>query len=259
MVMVPKIIKDAIPEGRTKEWLRDLWRLAKNNLAGPFQGTSMHFSLDGSDFTILFPGSSHYRRDIVWESHTVANGYFLNYTPREGSVFIDAGAFPGETAVIAARMVGPEGKVLAFEPDPVNREYLEEMLEANGVSAIVDVSGYALSGSRGDSLFSPRGDGGSRISDHGKIKVDTLGLDDVVSGLDRRKGLFVKMDIEGAELDVMRTAQDTLERGAYFAIAAYHIVGGRPTWMPLREIFTQSGYSVEVGMPEHPTLYASKQ
>ena len=65
------------------------------------------------------------------------------------------------------------------------------------------------------------------------------------------------MDIEGAEMGAINAARATLEKGAHFAIAAYHLVNGEPTATPLHQLFKERGYQINLRFPEHLTLFAS--
>ena len=51
-------------------------------------------------------------------------GYTKEYTPKEGDIVIDAGAFQGNFTVYAAKLVGPNGLVIAFEPEDNNYKIL---------------------------------------------------------------------------------------------------------------------------------------
>jgi len=61
-------------------------------------------------------------------------GYELYRKLKLGDVVVDAGAYPGDYAVFAARKVGKAGKVICFEPDSKNRRILRKNLEKEGLS-----------------------------------------------------------------------------------------------------------------------------
>jgi len=62
-----------------------------------------------------------------------------------GDVFVDIGANAGLFSMLAAKIVGPTGRVIAFEPHPVARAELVRLLEVNAVTTLVDVVPCALS------------------------------------------------------------------------------------------------------------------
>jgi len=68
---------------------------------------------------------------------------------RPGDTFVDGGANIGYFSLIAAKAVGPAGRVHAFEPQPDNRRRLEEHVAMNSLSKVVTIHPVALSDARG--------------------------------------------------------------------------------------------------------------
>ncbi len=121
-------------------------------------------------------------------------------------VFIDIGANIGYFAMMAASMVGPTGKVYAFEPNPDNCQMIERSIEANGFENIhlfqnavaeakqsfnLDVGGTNSNGRIID--FSPEAIPGQAEP----ILVEAVVLDEALTNLERVD--VIKLDIEGAE------------------------------------------------------------
>ena len=69
---------------------------------------------------------------------------------RPGDVFLDVGANIGYFTVLAARVVGAGGRVVAFEPHDGARAILEALVQRNDVSACVEIVPLALAGAAGD-------------------------------------------------------------------------------------------------------------
>jgi FkbM family methyltransferase len=63
---------------------------------------------------------------------------------KPGDVFVDVGAHLGYFSVLAARIVGPDGRVIAFEPHADSRVALAAMVERNEVAPIVEIASLAL-------------------------------------------------------------------------------------------------------------------
>jgi FkbM family methyltransferase len=99
--------------------------------------------LDVSDRTGRMP---YFYRTPYEEAVTEA----IVRTLRPGDVFVDVGANIGYFTALAARVVGPTGRVLAFEPHNGAREALEAMVQRNGVSATVEIVPLALAEAGGD-------------------------------------------------------------------------------------------------------------
>ena len=136
---------------------------------------------------------------------------------RRGDVVVDAGANFGIYTVIAAKAVGMEGRVLAFEPNALVMPVLKKNVELNGFrnvrlfqAALCDSDGeaqlyhYADLGPVGYAIAP--GDTG----DKGSETVTTVTLDSALKseGLDRVD--FLKLDIEGAELAALYGARELL-------------------------------------------------
>ena len=138
---------------------------------------------------------------------------------KPGETFVDVGANIGAWTLAAARAVGTQGRVLAFEPAPRVAETLRKTLKANRLRN-VKLHELALADSSGRRQFSVERDnpGGSRLghmsSDSHRhfdmIEVTTARLDDIARS-ERLAALDVmKIDVEGFEYDVLRGSQEVL-------------------------------------------------
>lgn len=133
---------------------------------------------------------------------------------RPGGVFVDVGANQGDFTLLAASLVGPAGRVVAFEPDPDNVAALRENLRLNGF-ANVEVRAVALADEAGSATLHRSAISGWHSLNEGgntggrpPITVALERLDDL--GLTRLDVL--KIDVEGAENAVIRGAMNTLHR-----------------------------------------------
>lgn len=140
----------------------------------------------------------------------VETDLFLKNLPR-GGVVLDIGANIGYYTLIAARLVGPQGRVYAFEPDPSNFQLLKKNVEANGYRNVVLVNKAVAQKTGTLRLFRNEVNlGDHRIYDskdgRPSIAVAAVALDDFFKKIDKPVQ-FIKMDIQGAEasaLDGMR-------------------------------------------------------
>lgn len=145
------------------------------------------------------------------------------FTGLATEVFIDCGAYDGDT--IAARLVqhgNDFSEILALEPDPRNINKLE--IYISGLSPImqqkIKVFPLAASNSNSKVKFSANGNAASAIGQSGTLEVDCVTLDSI---LVRSSPTFIKMDIEGAELDALSGATDIIKNHTpVLAICAYH-------------------------------------
>lgn len=122
---------------------------------------------------------------------------------KPGDVVVDIGANIGYYTLIFARLVGPEGKVYAFEPDPANFELLRANVAANGYENVV-LEQKAVSDRLGETKLhlSPGNMGDHRLYDskdgRRAILVEVVKLDDYFK-CSKPEIDFIKMDIQGSE------------------------------------------------------------
>lgn len=137
-----------------------------------------------------------------------------------GMAFVDVGAHIGEYTLLAARRVGEHGEVHAFEPDARAHEVLVENVRLNGLERIVRFHPWAVSDADGETrlrlgaepaLSALATAGSSRGDARDGPRVRTVALDSYVDG--RRLDL-VKIDVEGAEMLVLRGARQLLARSS---------------------------------------------
>jgi FkbM family methyltransferase len=149
-------------------------------------------------------------RSGEYEPHLTA--VFERYcTP--GMTVVDVGANLGYYSLLAARLVGPSGHVVALEPNSENCRLFLSSLRRSGL-ANVQVLPVAADVEKGWAYYSTHvGSNGGLIEDgdlltHPGVVVPTFRLDDLVAGT---VGLL-KMDVEGAEGRVVRGATRIIER-----------------------------------------------
>jgi len=124
---------------------------------------------------------------------------------KKGETVVDVGANIGYFTLIFAKLVGKNGKVFAFEPDPSNLDLLKKNIETNGYKNVILVN-KALSSKTGTTklFLSDINLGDHMIVDakenRSSIEIDTITGDDYFSGF-MEKINFIKMDIQGAETD----------------------------------------------------------
>lgn len=147
--------------------------------------------------------------------------------PVRGDVVVDCGACWGDTALFFAARVGEAGRVIAFEFDPGNLAVLRENLRLNPHLAsritIVERPLWA----KPDVSLSARWDGPAsclELADVvGTSTVTTESLDNYVEEAGVEAIGFVKMDIEGAEIEALKGAELTLRtHRPTLAVSAYH-------------------------------------
>lgn len=138
---------------------------------------------------------------------------------RPGMVVLDVGANIGVHALHMARRVGMDGTVLAFEPNPTAREELLRNISLNNIEN-VKVLNLALWNEDGEELFCFPSDGleamgglrqNSQFKAASQAKVATARIDTVLARHAIQHVDFIKIDVEGAELQVLEGAGSLLD------------------------------------------------
>lgn len=189
--------------------------------------------------------------------HSPIEGYMKEFDLEKTEMMIDAGAFPGALAIIAAKK---GTQVIALEPDPENAEQLRKNLELNNVKDKVKVVEVGLWKEKDQKSFERDKALGmaSRIKEEAEITIQLDTLDSIVEEQGRPD--LVKMDIEGAETQALEGATQTMEEvEPDFEIATYHLnEDGEKTYHEIEEKLSEKGYNVKTGFSRHLTTYASK-
>ena len=139
-----------------------------------------------------------------------------------GGVFLDVGAHFGLWSVYAAAIVGRTGKVLAFEPSPA----FAVLRENAALNSTVQAFQYGLGAQDGEATFFDQGtaSSGSFVNDVTKMNeryqptvpiggntVEIRALDTLTAEFGVRPDL-IKVDVEGFEYEVMRGAENVLQK-----------------------------------------------
>jgi FkbM family methyltransferase len=200
-----------------------------------------------SDLPFLFPSHT--------EPYETTAEYLDFAGLSEGKIVLDIGAYAGITSIVFGQLVGATGHVYAFEADPINYECARENLELASrwmnVNNITLIHKAVWSHSQGV-LFSQEGAMGSSavaITGGGRgdeiiIPSTTLAEFCVESKLDQID--FIKVDIEGGEIQLLDNSTEFLSRTKPRLIIEPHMVDGTLSTQRCREFMERAGYRVNV-------------
>jgi FkbM family methyltransferase len=201
-----------------------------------------------------------------WEAHYARGDYepemmaALSRLVRPGHTCVDAGAHYGYFTLLLAKLTGSEGRVYAFEANADNARIVRENVRANKLLARVTVEEAAVAGMDGEVELHAVSSGSSaewtlsepfahRPARPGRnrtvVRVRAVRLDRHVP-----RANVIKMDIEGAEAEVVPTMSAFLERQRPTLVLEFH----REVGWPAIEALLASGYRLETldGSPLPP-------
>lgn len=147
--------------------------------------------------------------------HEEATTELFKKIVKKGDVVVDLGANIGYFTLLAAKIVGEEGRVYAFEPEPRNFKYLGKNIELNGYNNIVPVHKAVSDRSGKTKLFICSYDTGHHTINQYEgirvqkpnlieekevyVEIETTTLDEFFEKREQSISV-IKMDVEGAEM-----------------------------------------------------------
>jgi FkbM family methyltransferase len=175
-----------------------------------------------------------YLKQIKWRILLASDGLIpsqdVQYFPPlilsilKSEVFVDCGTFDGDTLkTLIDFQADSIKKVICFEPDPANVTKLKAYLSSldNKLQQKIIIYQNATGKQREKLRFLAAGSEGSAISTQGNIEIDVIPLDEILAD---EVPTFIKMDIEGAEVDTLLGAKKLIEKYTpILAISTYHL------------------------------------
>jgi FkbM family methyltransferase len=160
--------------------------------------------------------------------------------PKDGEVLLDVGGFVGSYSIAAARAVGQTGRVVALEPDAKNRRQLQHNLALNGITncQVLPVAAWSGSGSVGWHQDSHPVFHKVEETENSQT-IEAVRIDDLVQRLALKRVDWIKMDIEGVEVEALEGATDTLVKFRPQLFVEIH-----ETLQAITELLTRFNYSI---------------
>ncbi|HMF56942.1 MAG TPA: FkbM family methyltransferase [Pyrinomonadaceae bacterium] len=165
--------------------------------------------INGTDTVLVMPKhravTEEYEPD-VWRA--------LMAEVKSGDVVADVGTFIGLYTIALAKRVAPAGKVIAFEPHPINFADLKEHVRLNSLAEIVEPIEAAIGANNCrvsfqlnscESHIASKGDGAAH---DGMVEAECVTLDSVFAG---KRCDLIKIDVEGYEEQVLQGASALLD------------------------------------------------
>lgn len=168
---------------------------------------------------------------------------FLRQNLKPGAITLDLGAHMGLFSVVMSQLVGKEGRVFSFEPTPSTRNVLKEVVKINDCDHNVEVRSEAVSKEKGTFFFYDTGDLVSNANSlvqtarsSSKIEVKTISLDEFAAEQNLKIDCL-KIDVEGAELDLLEGAKSVFTKMRPVALLSLHPVSIKANNQSLESIW----------------------
>jgi FkbM family methyltransferase len=150
--------------------------------------------------------------------------YFLDslYRINDHEVFVDCGAYTGDTAEQVIRRNPAFSRIVAIEADPENFDRLTMWIGTLGTSVAsrINALNVAVGAKRGQLRFQAGGGEGAKLAADGNVVVECIPIDDLAT---EAGPTFIKMDIEGAELEALEGARRSIQtHRPILSICVYH-------------------------------------
>lgn len=163
----------------------------------------------------------------------------------DAPLVLDAGANIG-MSTLYFKHVYPDARIIAFEPDPIVLPYLRRNVAGNGLADVCIVPS-ALSDGSGSQTLLADGKYSSTLESHATPGTRSAGVPREVSCVRLGDYLtepvdFLKMNIEGAEWDVLRDAEPRLSRVRAMVIEYHHLPGLPRTLHKILDLLDRSGF-----------------
>lgn len=210
---------------------RDLFiKIIINSMGLEFTGDNGKYDMRGPDEwkalesrvgdTVALAGSFARERIETFLLDGYSYGDLASVCP--GDTVYDIGAYTGCTALYFSKRAGPNGKIYAFEPEPQNFKLLKSNIQDAALKN-VEARNLAATAENGHIFITPDCKYWARATGEGKgVKISSVCLDEFIMA-EGGKADFIKMDIEGGELEALKGLKRTLaELRPKLAIAVYH-------------------------------------
>ena len=217
---------------------------------------------------LLFYVNPRYEPGYLNGNHEPWLQEFLKKELKKGFCFYDIGAHKGFFTIIASTIVGEDGKIVAFEPDPRNYIFLKRNVEINNLKNVFIVR-KALFSYVGkinfflSNFFSNWTE--SRVlnstemsfkKENNLIEVECTTLDEFISENKNFYPDLIKIDVEGAEIEILEGASETLKNIKpiwFIEVHAYQEIDS------VISLFKKFDYKIEILTPSHPSYPDSRQ
>jgi FkbM family methyltransferase len=181
------------------------------------------------------------------------------FRPKEGDTVVDIGAHMGRYTITCSKSVGTSGKIIAVEAHPYNFRILQHNVRLNKLKNVIALNSAAYSDKARLKLYLPDEDLGytmhhslmtsylaskySKEIERRYIEVEADTLDNLLKVRGINEVNWIKIDVEGAEYEVLKGAKETLSINKRLSILIE--VHGKDTYGPTIELLRSNNFNIE--------------
>ena len=216
---------------------------------------SLKISVPKYNYKVLCPiKKEEIMHMTIREDHIIEH-----FTPKQGDVVVDIGAHMGRYTIIGAKRVGTKGKIVAIEANPSNFEMLNRNIKLNRLTNIISLNNAVYSKETKIKLYLPGEELGDTIyntivSDRAKnedkfVEVSANTLDYLLQskGIKQEQVNWIKIDVEGAEFEVLKGATNILSNSKDIAllIEIHNLKDSTNLYRPIIEFLKLYNFKME--------------
>jgi FkbM family methyltransferase len=178
-----------------------------------------------------------------------------HFTPKQGDIVVDIGANIGRYTIIGSKRVGTQGKVVAIEAHPGNFEMLNRNIKLNQLTNVIPLNYAAYSKETKIRLYVPGEESGYTVyntimsnragTEENFVEVNANTLDYLLqlNQIRQEQVKWIKIDVEGAELDVLKGSTNVLSKSKDIALLIE--VHGPANYRPVVEFLSLYDFKIE--------------
>lgn len=181
------------------------------------------------------------------------------FQPRRGDIVVDIGAHIGRYTFIAAKRVSLNGRVIAVEANPANFEMLNRNIKLNQLTNVTSLNcavysletkirlylaGEELSQTIYNTIMPERANGGKEKF----VEIDANTLDNLVQMQGISEVNWIKIDVEGAEYEVLKGATKIISssKDISLLIEVHNLSGSNTTlYEPITQLLNKYNFKIE--------------
>ena len=174
------------------------------------------------------------------------------FTPKGGDVVIDIGAHIGLYTIISSKQVGNTGKVVAIEADPDNFEILKRNIALNNLTNVLPLNYAVFSAKTKIKLYEQSASfkynsvmltrANTKNENYAEVNADTL--DNILKQNGVNQVDWIKIDVEGAEFEVLKGSIETLSGKNMSLLVEIHNINDPSHYNNVIELLKHHNYEM---------------